>query len=78
MQLSKAFDPQALVKALESQGVQDAEKLVNDAIPVVFDWINSSVAMEPVPFGLGALVGSILAEVESKAQAALVAAEAKL
>jgi hypothetical protein len=77
MQLSKAFDPQALVKALEAKGIADTKQTVNDAIPVIFDWFNSSVAIE-VPAAYGALIQGVLAQVESKGQEALKALEDKI
>ena len=77
MTLTKAFDPSALVAALKSAGVADAEKLVNDSLPVVFDWLNTSVSMDiPAPYGL--IVSTVLSELETKALAALNAAEATI
>ena len=77
MTLTKAFDPSALVAALKSTGVADAEKLVNDALPVVFDWLNSSVSMAvPAPYGM--IVSTVLSELESKALAALNVSEGKI
>lgn len=77
MTLTKAFDPSALVAALKSAGVTDAEKLVNDSLPIVFDWLNTSVSMDiPAPYGL--IVSTVLSELETKALAALNAAEATI
>lgn len=77
MTLTKAFDPSALVAALKSAGVADAEKLVNDSLPIVFDWLNTSVSMDiPAPYGL--IVSTVLSELETKALAALNAAEATI
>lgn len=50
MKLEKAFDPAALISALKAAGIADAEKLVNDELPVFFDWLNSSIAMEVGPY----------------------------
>lgn len=77
MTLTKAFDPSALVAALKSAGVADAEKLVNDSLPIVFDWLNTSVSMDiPAPYGL--IVSTVLSELETKALAALNAVEATI
>lgn len=77
MTLTKAFDPSALVAALKSAGVTDAEKLVNDALPVVFDWLNTSVSMAvPAPYGI--IASTVLSELESKALAELNLLEAKI
>lgn len=74
MTLTKAFDPTALVAALKAAGIADAEKLVNDAVPVIFDWLNTSIAMEvPSPFGV--IATTVLTELESKATDALNAVE---
>lgn len=68
MTLSKAFDPTALISALKSAGVADAEKLVNDLLPIVFDWLNTSVGMvAPVPYG--AIAQGVLVDLEAKATA---------
>lgn len=77
MTLTKAFDPTALIAALKTAGIADAEKLVNDELPIIFDWLNSSVAMVvPAPYGM--ITSGILADLEAKAQAELVALEAKV
>ncbi len=47
MELAKAFDGMALIEALKAKGIADAEKiLTSDIIPVIFDWLNSSVPLE--------------------------------
>lgn len=43
--LTTAWDLKALASALEAIGVPDGEKFVNDGLPVLFDWINSSLAL---------------------------------
>lgn len=74
MQLSKAFDPTALITALKTAGIADAEKLVNaDVLPTFFDWLNSSVSMEVGPYAV--IVTGVLTELETKAVAALTAIE---
>jgi hypothetical protein len=77
MQLNKAFDPAALATALKDKGIQDAEKLVNDALPVVFDWLNTSVGMV-VPSPYNVIATGVLADLEAKATAALTGLEAKV
>ena len=77
MNLSKPFALSDLGAALKAAGIADAEKIVNDCLPIVFDWLNSSAAAEiPAPYGL--IVSTVLAELESKATAALVAIEQKV
>lgn len=77
MQLSKAFDPSALIKALEAKGLSDGEQVLNDALPVIFDWLNSSVGMvAPAPYG--AIATTVLVELEAKATDAVKALEAKI
>lgn len=77
MQLQKAFDPAPLIAALEAKGIKDAEQLVNDELPVVFDWLNSSVGMvAPLPYG--AIAVSVLGDLEAKALAEIAALEAKV
>lgn len=77
MNLQKAFDPQALIKALEAKGIADAEQLVNDELPVIFDWLNTSVGMAtPAPYGV--IVSTVLVELEAKATDAIKGLEATL
>ena len=77
MTLTKAFDPSALIAALKTEGIADAEKLVNDLLPIVFDWLNTSVAMEiPAPYNV--VAGGVLSDLETKALAALNVLEAKV
>lgn len=77
MTLTKAFDPSALVAALKSAGVADSEKLVGDCLPIVFDWLNTSVGMAvPAPYGI--IASTVLSELESKALAELNILEAKI
>lgn len=74
MNLSKPFALTDLATALKAAGIADAEKLVNDALPVIFDWLNSSAsAAIPAPYGL--IVSTVLAELESKATTAITAVE---
>jgi hypothetical protein len=77
MKLSKAFDPAALISALKAAGIADAEKLVNDELPIIFDWLNTSVAMV-VPSPYNVIATGVLSDLETKAQAELVALEAKI
>ncbi len=67
MTLSKAFDPAALALALKKAGIADAEKLVNDELPILFDWLNSSVAMEVAAIPLLAVAVPVLTILEQKA-----------
>lgn len=77
MQLTKAFDPNALISALKTAGIADAEKLVNDELPIVFDWLNSSVSMvAPVPYGM--IATGVLTDLEAKALDQIKALEAKV
>lgn len=77
MDLQKPFDPQALIKALKAKGIADAEQLVNDELPVLFDWLNTSVGMvTPAPYGV--IVKTVLVELEAKATDAIKALEAKI
>jgi len=77
MNLAKAFDPAALVTALKTVGIADAEKLVGDCLPIIFDWINTSVSMDvPAPYGV--IASTVLSELENKALAELNALEAKV
>lgn len=68
MQLQKAFDPSPLIAALKEKGIKDAEQLVNDELPVIFDWLNSSVAIEAakIPFA-GQIAPLVLTELETLA-----------
>ena len=76
MNLSKPFALTDLGNALKAAGIADAEKLVNDALPVIFDWLNSSAAAAiPAPYGI--IVSTVLAELEAKATAAVQAVEPK-
>ncbi len=77
MTLAKAFDPAALVESLKTAGIADAEKLVNDALPIVFQWLNTSVSMD-VPGALGLGAAEVMSLVESKVLAELNALEAKV
>lgn len=77
MTLTKAFDPTALISALEAKGINDAKQLVNDELPMIFDWLNSSVAMVvPAPYNV--IAGGILSDLEAKAQAEIQALTASL
>lgn len=77
MKLNKAFDPVALISVLKANGIKDAEQLVNDELPVIFDWLNSSVGMVvPAPYAM--IATGILTELEAKAQAEIAALESKL
>lgn len=77
MQLTKAFDPMALIAALKAKGIQGAEQLVNDELPVIFDWLNSSVSMVvPAPYGM--IATGVLTDLEAKAQAEIQALEQKI
>ncbi len=77
MTLAKAFDPAALVDALKTVGVADAEKVVNDCLPIVFDWLNTSVHMAvPAPYGI--IASTVLSELENGALAEINSLEAKI
>lgn len=77
MTLTKAFDPTALAEALKATGVADAEKLVNDALPIIFDWLNTSVGMSvPQPYGI--IASTVLSELENKALVELKLLEGKI
>jgi len=77
MQLNKAFDPTALLAALKTAGVADAEKVLNDALPVFFDWLKTSVGMEfPQPYGM--IAAGVLTDLEAKGIAAVQALESKI
>jgi len=72
MNLTKAFDAQALVQALKDKGLADAEKLIEaDVLSVLFDWLNSSVAIEVASVPLLAVAVPVLSILESKAIAEL-------
>lgn len=74
MNLSKPFALNDLANALKAAGIADAEKLVNDALPVIFDWLNSSAAVAiPAPYGL--IASTVLSELEAKALEALKSVE---
>ena len=75
MTLTKAFDPSALIAALEAKGIGDAEQLVNDELPIIFDWLNSSVALVvPAPYGM--IATGVLSDLEAKATVAIQGLEA--
>lgn len=75
MDLQKAFDLQGLVNALKAKGLPDAEKLVaGDLLPVIFDWLNSSVKLEAGANPLIAVAVPVLEVLESKAEQAVDAA----
>lgn len=77
MQLSKAFDPAPLIAALKANGVADAEKLVNDELPVIFDWLNTSIGMVvPAPYNV--IATGVLSDLEAKATAAIQGVEATI
>ncbi len=68
MTLAKAFDPAALVLALKEKGLADAEKLIEtDVLAVLFDWLNSSVAIEVASVPLLAVAIPVLGILEEKA-----------
>ncbi len=70
MNLAKAFDAQALVQALKDKGLADAEKLIEqDVLSVLFDWLNSSVAIEVAAVPLLAVAVPVLSILEAKALA---------
>ncbi len=72
MNLTKAFDAQALVEALKAKGLADAEKLIEaDVLSVLFDWLNSSVAIEVSAVPLLAVAVPVLSILEEKAVAEL-------
>lgn len=72
MTLSKAFDPQALISALEAKGLADAKRIVTtDILPVVFDWLNSSAALEFIGNPLFLVAAPYLPVLEQKAIDAL-------
>lgn len=71
MDLQKPFDAQALISALKAAGITDAEKLVNDELGIVFDWLNSSVALEVKSIPLLAVAIPVINELEAKALAAI-------
>lgn len=77
MVLSKAFDLSALASSLKAAGVADAEKLVNDALPEIFDWLNSSVKMV-LPGTYGAIAAGVLEDLEAKVQVEIAALEGKV
>lgn len=70
MTLNHAFDPQALIDALKANAVPDAEKVITDkTLPIICDWLNSSIALEsPV---IGKVAQPILEVIETKAIDAL-------
>jgi len=74
MQLSKAFDPVALIAALKTAGLVDAEKVISDLLPVTFDWLNSSIAMEAGVYG--GFVIPVLGLLEQKAMEQITSLEA--
>lgn len=77
MTLTKAFDPTALVTALKSAGIADSEKLVNDELPIIFDWLNTSVGME-FAGSMGLIAAEVLSLLENKALAELNVLESKI
>ena len=76
MKIQKPFDPKALFQALEAKGLPDAEAAANDLIPVIFDWINSSIGMESGVYG--PILQPIVTGLEQKAMDGLKAAEAEV
>lgn len=78
MTLSKPFDGSALLSSLKAAGIADAEKIINDALPVIFDWLNSSVTLEAANIPLLAVATPVLEVLESKATAAVQALEKQL
>ena len=77
MTLSKAFDPAPLIAALKANGIADAEKLVSDELPVIFDWLNTSIGLGvPAPYNV--IATGVLADLEAKATAEIQALEAKV
>lgn len=75
MDLAKAFDPQALIAALEAKSLVDAKKIVTaDVLPVIFDWLNSSVAIEAKSIPLLIIAQPILSTLEEKVLAEVNAA----
>ncbi len=68
MNLSKAFDGQALLQALKEKGLADAEKLLEDDIlKVLFDWLNASVLLESADHPLYVMAVPVLQILEDKA-----------
>lgn len=78
MKLQKPFDLQALINGLKAQGIVDAEKVVNDAVPTFFDWLNSSVQAETSSIPWAGVAIPVLQTLEAKAQTELQALEQKL
>jgi hypothetical protein len=68
MNLQKPFDLQALVEALKAKAIPEAEKFVTkDGLPVLFDWLNSSVKLESASNPLLAMAVPVIEVLESKA-----------
>lgn len=78
MQLSKPFDPLPLIAAMKAAGIPDAEKLVNDQVAIVLDWVNSSVDLETQKIPLLSLAVPALKSLEQKALDALKEVETKI
>lgn len=75
MQLTSAWDVKALSAALEKVGVPDGEKFVNDGLPVLFDWVNSSLALNAS--AVDQALAGVAATAEAYALAQLKVLEAK-
>ncbi len=68
MTLTKAFDAQALIEEMKSKGFPDLEKLIEeDALAVLFDWLNLSVQIEVASMPLLAVALPVLELLEAKA-----------
>jgi len=76
LQLTAAWDLAALEEALKKAGLPDVEVAVNDGVSILFDWINSSLAMSSNQI-VAALAG-LLGGVEALVMQQLQAAEAKI
>lgn len=76
VKISKAWDPKALTDALKKAELPDVLKTINDAIAVLFDWINSSIALNASP--VEASLMGILTSVEQMALKELAVLEAKV
>ncbi len=67
MNLTKAFDGQALINALKEKGIQDAEKLIeDDLLKTLFDWLNASVVIESADNPLLVMAVPVLQMLEGK------------
>lgn len=48
--MTVAYDPKALAEAAKEKGLDNAEKVLGDAMEVIVEWYKKSAELSPTPF----------------------------